>query len=122
VCLAAGVVVKAATPGGICEIDTCADVPPPNPDVMCCVPKPISGELECEDLTADACSAAGGVSQGIGICAPDTCGPPPGPDIQCCEVHSNAIECRDRTESECAINNGINVGAGPCTPTACDGL
>lgn len=116
-CSAAGGVAKG---NGVCAVDTCADVPPPNPDVMCCVPG-LSGELECEDRTAAQCAAEGGVDKGPGVCAVDTCGAPKGPDIACCERHSGAFECRARTEAECAANGGTTVGDA-CTPDACAGL
>ena len=50
----------------VCTAATCADVPPPNPDVMCCLPNATSGEIECEDRTVSACAAGGGVSKGAG--------------------------------------------------------
>jgi hypothetical protein len=116
-CSAAGGVSKG---NGVCAVDTCADVAPPNPDVMCCLPS--GNDLECEDRTAAQCAAAGGVSKGAGVCAVDTCGAPKGPDIACCERHSGEFECRERTEAECAANHGTNVGAAPCGATTCDGL
>src|SRR5262249_32313227 len=121
VCVAAGGTVK-TTESGVCEVDTCADVLPPNPDVMCCVANASGDESGGEDPSAAACSAAGGVSHGAGVCAPDTCGAPPQPDIQCCEEHSHELECRARTATECAANGGVNVGDGACGPTSCDGL
>jgi hypothetical protein len=118
-CVAAGGVVK--TSGTVCTAATCADVPPPNPDVMCCLPNATSGEIECEDRTVSACAAGGGVSKGAGVCAPTTCADVPPPDIRCCVAKQSGtvIECEDLTAEACAAQGGVNMGAGTCSSNPC---
>jgi hypothetical protein len=43
------------------------------PDPTCRTWLPHLGEDECEDRSASACAAEGGVDKGVGVCAPDTC-------------------------------------------------
>jgi hypothetical protein len=119
-CVAGGGVVK--TSGPVCTAQTCADVPPPNPDVMCCLPSATSGEIECEDRTVSACAAAGGVNKGAGVCAPTTCADVPPPSIQCCVTKQSGkvIQCEDLTAEACAARGGVNVGAGTCSPDPCN--
>jgi hypothetical protein len=58
---------------GVCAIDTCADVIPTEPKVMCCEPDSHS-DLRCEDRTLARCVADGGTSLGEGTCpAIDPC-------------------------------------------------
>jgi hypothetical protein len=104
---------------GVCEIDTCADVPPPNPDVRCCVPS--GNDFECEDRNASACTAEGSVNRGVGVCAPDTCDGLVSTDIQCCVPdNSGGVDCEDRTPVECAERGGTNMGPGTCDPDPCN--
>ena len=119
-CVAASGVVKAS--GTVCTAETCADVPPPNPDVMCCLPNATSGEIECEDRTVSVCAAGGGVSKGAGVCAPTTCADVPPPNIQCCVAKQSGtvIECEDLTAEACAAQGGVNMGAGTCSPDPCN--
>lgn len=119
-CVAGGGVVKPT--GTVCTAETCADVPPPNPDVMCCLPSTNGGEIECEDRTATACAAAGGVNKGVGICAPATCADVPPPTIQCCVTKQSGevIECEDLTAAACAARGGVDMGAGTCSPDPCN--
>ena len=119
-CVAASGVVK--TSGTVCTAETCADVLPPNPDVMCCLPNATSGEIECEDRTASLCAAGGGVSKGAGVCAPTTCADVPPPAIQCCVAKQSGtvIECEDLTAEACAARGGVNMSAGTCSPDPCN--
>lgn len=115
-CVAAGGTVKPAA-AGVCGPTTCADVLPPNPDVRCCLPSTGGGETECEPRTEAACSAAGGVSEGVGACAVDTCAGvlPPNASVQCCLPKSNdRLGCKDRTAERCAAEGGTSVGTGIC--------
>src|SRR5215831_8168024 len=43
------------------------------PNIQCCVPGSAGGAFTCELLTADACTAAGGINNGPGTCVPDPC-------------------------------------------------
>ena len=71
-CLAGGGVVVNATS---CDPNPCAAIPPADPDVVCCLPdNGGDGTPECEDLTADACVAAGGTVSDATSCTPDPCG------------------------------------------------
>ena len=59
---------------GVCAPPTtCADVAPP--DIRCCVAKQSGTVIQCEDLTAEACVAQGGINMGAGTCSPDPCSP-----------------------------------------------
>ena len=113
-CVAGGGVVKSA--GSICDVDTCADVPAPNPDVMCCLTDPLHGESECEDRTASQCAAEGGVNKGVGVCAVDTCADVSEPDVMCCVPHGSDAElrCEDRTLARCLADGGSSLGEGIC--------
>ncbi len=115
-CLAAGGVVKSAD--GVCEVDTCADVAPPNPDVMCCLPNTNGGELECEDRSASACAAEGGIDKGPGVCALDTCADvaPPQPDVICCVPGGGKgeLRCEDHPLDRCLADGGTSLGEGSC--------
>lgn len=125
-CVAGGGVVKAAS--GVCEVDTCADVLPPNPDVMCCLTAPLSGEAECEDRTASQCAAEGGVDKGPGVCGVDTCADivVVEPKVICCVPNGGDgdLRCEDRTEARCLADGGTSLGEGSCPdvdPCAVDG-
>ncbi len=77
-CAAAGgtvVQVPGATPGSgnPCDANPCQTAQPPStPPASCCVPHTSSNGTpeapECEDLTAAACTAAGGVPPSGGLC------------------------------------------------------
>lgn len=125
-CLAAGGVVKSAS--GVCEVDTCADVLPPNPDVMCCTPNLAGDEIECEDRSAAACAAEGGVDKGPGVCGIDTCADviPNEPDVICCVPGggNDELRCEDRTLARCIADGGTSLGEGSCPdvdPCVADG-
>lgn len=78
-CATAGgmvVQVPGVTPGdgNPCDANPCqaAPLPPSSPPALCCVPQTGSDGTpeppECEDLTADACTAAGGTPPANGVC------------------------------------------------------
>jgi hypothetical protein len=119
-CLDSGGVVKSG--GGACTAETCADVPPPNPDVKCCLATAGNDGFECEDRTASACTAAGGISEGPGTCAPGDCADLTPPTIQCCVArHSgDQIQCETVTASRCDSEGGTAMGAGTCSPDPCN--
>jgi hypothetical protein len=115
-CVDAGGVVK--TDSSTCGAGTCADVLPPNPDILCCVQPPLSGEFECEDRTASQCAAEGGVDKGPGVCALDTCADviPVEPDVICCVAGGShdQVRCEDRTLARCLADGGTSLGEGTC--------
>ncbi len=63
--------------GTSCEPNPCAPVSPPEGLGACCLPDEEDGriELECERVSADACSALGGTVSGVPTCGPDACAP-----------------------------------------------
>jgi hypothetical protein len=96
-------------------------------EVACCLTPSSSGEneVDCEDLTADGCGAAGGTVQTVASCLPDPCGNSPVPEtaIVCCTNQTgddgSASECEDRSEAECAAAGGTVVQATSCDPNPC---
>jgi hypothetical protein len=92
--------------------------------IPCCIAQ--SGgsneQPECEDLTADACTAAGGVASGASSCLPNPCegaNPPPQDNVVCCTPEDNGAECETRSVASCSARGGINLGAGSCDPNPC---
>ena len=119
---------------GSCMPNPCAN--PATDHVRCCVPDHDEDGPECEDLTADACSLAGGVNigpgDGSGNCENDACGPtpPPGDEIRCCVAGrdmtpaddgdgEHEVECERLTADACAALHGTNLGAGSCDDDPC---
>src|SRR5262249_1921843 len=101
-----------------------ADFPQTQPvepaQIICCVPDD-SGP-ECEDRTADECTAQGGtVVTGATSCLPNPCEgvPPVGGDIVCCIPDDSGPECEDRTQAECMAQGGTVVQATSCAPNPC---
>lgn len=89
-------------------------------DVVCCVPD--DDEIECEDRTAEECSAAGGTVSTASSCLPDPCGmvPPVDRDVVCCiPDDEDAPECEDRTQAECLAEGGTIVEATSCSVAPC---
>jgi len=120
-CTAAGGTVVTATS---CTPNPCAPIPPANPDVICCLPdNGGDGENECEDLTADACTAAGGTVSDATSCMPDPCNatPPPDDEIACCVPKDGAAECETRTPDECTARGGTPAPTSTCVPDPCGG-
>jgi hypothetical protein len=91
-------------------------------EVACCMPGgQDSGEVECEDRTADECTAAGGTVATTATCLPNPCeaAPPGGGDIVCCIPDDSGAECEDRTQAECTQEGGTVVMAPSCDPNPC---
>lgn len=121
-CLAGGgVVIDAAS----CTPDPCAPVPPADPDVVCCLPdNGGDGANECEDLTAAACTAAGGTVSSATSCVPDPCNaaPPPVDEIACCvPTGLEGPECETVTAEACTAAGGTPAETGTCDPDPCGG-
>jgi hypothetical protein len=107
------------------EDDLVADVPDDNPgDGACCLTSG-DGETECEDISADACTAAGGTVAASASCLPDPCGStPPGSGTVCCtnQTHDDESEseCEDEiSDADCAAAGGMVVQATSCDPNPC---
>ncbi len=61
-------------------------------NVQCCLAD--DDGAECEETTADECTAEGGTNLGAGTCFPNPCPTsPPTPDIQCCRPDDDGPEC-----------------------------
>jgi hypothetical protein len=98
-------------------------------EVACCLPD--DGKVECEDRTADECTAKGGTVAATATCLPNPCGdapPPAGGEVICCLADSATgafadddpeVECEDRTPAECAAQGGTVVQATSCDPNPC---
>jgi hypothetical protein len=94
-------------------------------EVACCVPGRHE-DGECEDLTPDACAAAGGTLAGVDSCLPDPCTSASGPGdgaLVCCLNETgddeSESECEDTTEAGCAAAGGMVVEAVSCDPNPC---
>jgi SAM-dependent methyltransferase len=105
-CLAGGGVVVRATS---CVPEPCAPIAPPAGEVVCCLPdNGGDGAPECEDLTADACVAAGGAVVGGTSCTANPCGANGGgggnPTVR--------VTCERRADRSRISVNGSNLAAG----------
>jgi hypothetical protein len=99
------------------ELD--ADLPdePLDPaDIQCCVAD--GEETECEEMTADECTAANGTNLGAGSCVPDPCATD-GEDIVCCLPGADGAECEETDTGDCSQAGGVSLGAGSCDPNPC---
>lgn len=88
--------------------------------IVCCVPD--DSGTECEDRTADECTAQGGTVSTATSCLPNPCAdvpPAPGGDVVCCIPDDSGAECEDRTSAECAAQGGVVVTATSCSPDPC---
>lgn len=112
--------------------------------VQCCIAQ--SGDSnqqpECEDLTPDACTAAGGVDSGATSCLPNPCegATPPSPqdNVVCCTpeedgvtneedgvtndeggVTDNGTGCEMRSAASCSQHHGIQLAGTSCDPNPC---
>jgi hypothetical protein len=121
-CLAAGGTVVAAK---CCDPNPCAAVPPTGGEIVCCLPdNGGDGANECEDLSADACTAAGGTVSDATSCTPDPCntGTPPADEIACCVPSAtDVVECETLTADACAAAGGSAAPTATCTPDPCGG-
>jgi hypothetical protein len=106
-------------------------LPEMEPDeVACCVPRNGGsddgeaegdevGEDECESMTADECSAAGGTIADTPSCLPDPCAPSADQTIVCCLPCGDPPPCELRTEAECFADDGMMAAADTCEPNPC---
>ena len=109
-----------ATSGEDVLTGTMSDDGAPDPgDVVCCIPD--DSGAECEDRTADACTAQGGTVSDATSCLPNPCAgaPAPGVDIVCCIPDDSGAECEDRTVDECATQGGTVIDATDCSANPC---
>jgi hypothetical protein len=106
------------------------DIPSDDPaSVACCLSEDDDdGEMECEDLSTEECTAAGGTPQAVDSCLPDPCATdaPESEELVCCtnETHDDEseAECEDvASEAECAGIGGTIVQAGSCDEDPCNG-
>lgn len=98
-------------------------------DVACCVPRGTGngdeaegdgdGEDECESMTADECSAAGGTVADAPSCLPDPCAPSADQTIVCCLPCGDPPPCELRTEADCFADDGMMAAADTCEPNPC---
>ena len=89
-------------------------------EIVCCVPD--DGGTECEDRTADECTAKGGTVSTATSCVPNPCAgstPPAGGEIVCCVPDDGGAECEDRTTDACVAEGGTVVAATSCDPNPC---
>ena len=87
-------------------------------DVECCLPGDEGSE--CEETTADECTAEGGANMGTGTCFPNPCPTtPPTADIRCCVPDDNGPGCEEESAADCSASGGVNMGAGACDPNPC---
>src|SRR5262249_5496221 len=76
-----------------------ADAPLDPNDIQCCVDD--GDETECEEMTADECTAANGTNLGAGSCAPDPCATD-GEDIVCCLPGEDGADCEETDSGDCS--------------------
>ncbi|HEY2389039.1 MAG TPA: hypothetical protein VGK30_18955 [Candidatus Binatia bacterium] len=91
--------------------------------IACCVPDNEGGSA-CEDLTSDACTAAGGTATEAASCMPDPCATtPPSTATVCCtnqtEDDGSETECEDHAATDCTAAGGTVVQATSCEPNPC---
>jgi hypothetical protein len=79
------------------------------------------GSAECEQRSADACTASGGVPAAAASCLPNPCAatPPEQQSTVCCVPDDGGAECEDRTTADCAVRGGVVVAATSCEPNPC---
>jgi hypothetical protein len=116
--------VRNAAGDGVLETHVPDDTIDPT-HIRCCVAHgdDANEAPECEDVTADACTAAGGTNLGAGSCLPNPCEtgtpPPPQDHIVCCTPEDDTPECEMRSAGSCSEHHGVNLGAGSCDPNPC---
>jgi hypothetical protein len=104
------------------------DIPSDDPSAVgCCLAESgDDGEVECEDITAEECAAAGGTVQDADSCLPNPCAtnPPSDETLVCCTNATgddeSEAECEDvATQAECAGLGGTIVQAPSCDANPC---
>jgi hypothetical protein len=92
--------------------------------LACCIPDD-GGSQECEELTADACTAAGGTPGTVNSCLPDPCAtatPPPTQQVCCTNAthdDESEAECEELAQADCAAAGGTVVDATSCDADPC---
>ena len=92
--------------------------------LACCIPGD-SGSQECDDLTPDACTAAGGTPSTATSCLPDPCAtsaPPPTGQVCCTsQTHDDEseAECQEIGTADCAAAGGTMIDAASCDADPC---
>src|SRR5262249_36393153 len=112
--------------GTSCNPNPCGATLPAGGGVVCCLPdKGGDGKKECEDVSADACTSAGGTVSGASSCSPDprnVTPPPPESNIACCVPGgTEGAECELLTTNDCTGRGGTAASAAACTPDPCGG-
>ena len=96
-----------------------------DPTAIACCLSDDDGESECEELTPDACTAAGGVASQAATCMSDPCATtPPAVTAVCCTNETGDDESESECEegdspADCAAVGGIVVQAASCEPNPC---
>lgn len=87
--------------------------------IICCIPDDHGSE--CEDRTADECTAQGGTASTATSCLPNPCdgAAPVEHAVVCCIPDDSGPECEDRSAEQCAAQGGIVVDATSCSPNPC---
>jgi len=91
--------------------------------IACCVPA-ADGTSTCQEITADACTAANGTANAATTCLPDPCvTTPPPAAVVCCinetDDDGSETECEDKSEADCAAAGGTTVQADSCEVDPC---
>ncbi len=90
--------------------------------VACCLPSDTGAD--CEDRTADECSAQGGTINTAPSCLPNPCvnDLPGGNDVVCCLPNLTDVACDDLSLGDCLAQGGTAIEASSCTPNPCTPL
>jgi hypothetical protein len=99
-------------------------VPAPSSDsasLVACCRADDGGSAECEQRSADACTASGGVPAAAAVCLPNPCAatPPEQQSTVCCVPDDSGAACEDRTTADCAVRGWVVVAATSCEPNPC---
>lgn len=117
------------TAGTSCLPDPCNAAPPANDGMVCCLSGSAAGavidddpEIECEDVSAADCAAAGGVAVQAASCDPNPCAPVPPPQVViCCVPDGGEAECEEVTPEHCTAQAGTVSTAPSCESDPCGG-
>jgi len=115
-----GLVVTATS----CDPNPCSPTPPAA-EIICCVPEQEHGHdtEECEEITADRCTARGGTPSTAMSCDPDPCATAGPGETVCCVPHpdnpSEPPECEIVTTDQCTTSGGTPNAATSCNPDPC---
>src|SRR4029077_12403836 len=112
-----GLVVTATS----CDPNPCSPTPPA-PEIVCCVTEQEHGQdaEECEEITADRCTARGGTASSATSCDPDPCATVGRGETVCCVPRLDTLpeppECQIVTPDECTASSGTANAATSCNP------